>query len=118
MGPRLYDVARRYGVSTAGLVFDELTPDMSIVKRSHRIWPHAEAVKAAVVRQADQDPLARQFADTMVGALMDNFLDRPIAGGWIDHLSETRQALVDHIPASSLYHLFLAAAEIERGFGF
>jgi mannose-6-phosphate isomerase len=48
---------------------------------------------------------------------MDNFLDRPIAGGWIDHLNEARQPLVDYIPASSLYHLFLAAAEMARGFG-
>jgi mannose/cellobiose epimerase-like protein (N-acyl-D-glucosamine 2-epimerase family) len=113
----LYDVGRRYGVSATGLVFDELAPDKSVVKRSHRIWPHTEAVKAAVVRHVAGDPLARQFADTMVGALMDNFLDRPIVGAWIDHLNEARQPLVDYIPASSLYHLFLAAAEMVRGFG-
>ena len=40
-----------------------------------------------------------------------------VAGGWIDHLNETHQPLVDYSPASSLYHLFLAAAEMEDGFG-
>ena len=64
-------------------------------------------MQAAVVREADGDPLAQQFAGMMVGVLLKNFLGRPIAGGWIDHLSEMRQPLVDYIPASSLYHLFL-----------
>jgi len=53
----------------------------------------------------------------MAGTLMDNFLGRPIAGGWIDHLSAKGRTLVDYIPASSLYHLFLAAAETQRGLG-
>jgi len=74
-------------------------------------------LKAAVARQADGDPLAPLFAGKMAGTLMDNFLGRPIAGGWIDHLSAKGRPLVDYIPASSLYHLFLAAAETQRGFG-
>jgi hypothetical protein len=37
-------------------------------------------LKAAHVRQADGDPLAAQFAGTIVGALMNNFLDLPMAG--------------------------------------
>jgi len=112
----LFDVARRYGMSPDGLVFDELAVDRSVAKRSHRIWPHTEALKAAVVRCAVGDPLAAQFAGTMTRALSENFLDRPFAGGWVDHLSETRKPLVDYVPASSLYHLFLAVAEMEGGF--
>lgn len=120
LGPwiaQLYELGRRNGVSPGGLVFDELAVDRSVVKRSHRLWPHTEALKAAVVRRADGDPLAQQFAELMARALLENFLDRPVVGGWIDHLTELRQPLVDYIPASSLYHLFLAAAEAERGFG-
>jgi mannose-6-phosphate isomerase len=120
LGPwiaQLYELGRRYGLSPGGLVFDELGVDKGVVKRSHRIWPHTEAVKAAAVRHADGDPLARQFAGEMAGVLRDKFLGRPVAGGWIDHLNEMHQPLVDYIPASSLYHLFLAAAEMEGGFG-
>jgi mannose/cellobiose epimerase-like protein (N-acyl-D-glucosamine 2-epimerase family) len=114
---QLYEIGGRSGISANGLVFDQLALDRNVVKRSHRIWPHTEALKAAVVRQADGDPLAPLFANKMAGTLMDNFLGRPIAAGWIDHLSAKGRPLVDYIPASSLYHLFLAAAEMERGFG-
>ena len=114
---QLYEISGRSGISANGLVFDQLALDRNVVKRSHRIWPHTEALKAAVVRQADGDPLAPLFASRMAGTLMDNFLGRPIAGGWIDHLSAKGRPLVDYIPASSLYHLFLAAAEAQRGFG-
>ena len=51
----------------------------------------------------------------MAGALLDHFLDRPFAGGWVDHIDERRAPLVDYVPASSLYHLFFAAAESARG---
>jgi mannose-6-phosphate isomerase len=74
-------------------------------------------LKAAVVRRNDGDPTTPQFADMILRALTENFLGRPLAGGWIDHLNETRQPLVDYVPASSLYHLFLAAVEMMRGFG-
>lgn len=114
---QLYDIACRDGVSPAGLVFDELDLDRTAKKRSHRIWPHTEALKAAVVCRVDGDLLAAQFAGMMARALLDNFIDRPIIGGWVDHLDERGKPLVDYIPASSLYHLFLAGAELARGFG-
>jgi mannose/cellobiose epimerase-like protein (N-acyl-D-glucosamine 2-epimerase family) len=114
---RLYETGCGYGVSRGGLVFDELTVGGSAVKRSHRIWPHTEALKAAVVRHAAGDPLAEQFADMMVRALLENFIDKSVVGGWTDHINEAGRPLVDYMPASSLYHLVLAAAEMVRGFG-
>ncbi|HEX7977899.1 MAG TPA: hypothetical protein VF461_04815, partial [Gemmatimonadaceae bacterium] len=47
------------------------------------------------------------MADTM----LERFLDRPFAGGWIDHISADGAPLVDYVPASSLYHLMFAAAD-------
>ena len=52
----------------------------------------------------------------MTDALTENFLDRPFAGGWIDQIGADGAPLVDYAPASSLYHLFLAAAEMSRAF--
>ena len=100
---RLYEVGLR-GVSAEGLILDELGPDLRPTKGSTRLWPHTEAIKAAAVR----DPA---FADRMADALLRRFLDRPFAGGWTDHFSVDGEPLVDGVPASSLYHLFLAAAE-------
>jgi mannose-6-phosphate isomerase len=104
------------GIAANGLVFDEVATDMSVLKSSHRIWPHAEAAKAAVARHLVGEGDAPLFASTMIRALLDHFLDRPFEGGWIDHIDAEGRALVDYVPASSLYHLFLAAAELARGF--
>lgn len=114
-GRVLYNVARERGIAADGLVYDELGADRSVRKRSHRVWPHTEAIKAAAARHAGGDQAALPFAGAMARGLLDHFLDRPFAGGWADHIDETRAPLVDYVPASSLYHLFFAAAEAERG---
>ena len=112
---RLYAVARDHGVAKDGLVYDELGADMSVRKSSHRVWPHTEAIKAAAARHAAGDAAALPFARAAARGLLDHFLDRPFAGGWVDHVDEAHAPLVDYVPASSLYHLFFAAAEAAHG---
>ena len=107
----LHDVASRHGIAPDGMIHDELGLDMVVTKPSHRVWPHSEAIKAAVVRHDAGDTRALPLANAMAGALLDTFLDRPFAGGWIDHVALDGTPLVDYAPASTLYHLFLAAAE-------
>ena len=111
---RLYDMARAHGLSPQGLVYDEVAADTTVVKRSHRVWPHTEGIKAAVARAARGDRDAPAFAGMMARGLLDTFLDRPFDGGWIDHIDEARQPLVSYVPASSLYHLFFAGAEAAK----
>ncbi|MGA2638739.1 AGE family epimerase/isomerase [Methylocella sp.] len=113
---QLDGVARRNGIAKSGLIFDELSADMSVLRRSHRIWPHTEAAKAAVATRCGGESAAAQFAAAMLDALAEKFLDKPFAGGWIDHVSAEGVPLVDFAPASSLYHLFLAAAETSHAF--
>lgn len=108
--------ARRNGLAEDGMIFDEVNSDMSVLKRSHRIWPHTEAAKAAVARWEMGDDASPRFAAAMIDALRTTFLDKPFVGGWIDHISAEGGPLVDYAPASSLYHLFLAAAETSRAF--
>ena len=107
----LYDFAVAHGVAEGGLVHDELASDGSVRKRSHRVWPHTEAIKAAATRQADGDTRAGALGDGMVDVLLERFLDRPFVGGWLDHISADGAPLVDYVPASSLYHLVFAAAD-------
>jgi len=113
---RLDLAARTNGLADNGLIFDEVATDLRVLKASHRIWPHTEAAKAAVARHLLGDGDAPRFAAAMAGALMRRFLDRPFEGGWTDQLSALGEPLVDYAPASSLYHLFLAGAELARGF--
>ena len=110
----LYGSAVARGFAATGLIVDELAADGTVLKASHRVWPHTEAIKAAVVRAVAGDADAPALAQRMADALMDRFLDRPFAGGWTDHIGADGRALVDYVPASSLYHLFLASAEAAR----
>ena len=113
---KLYDNAMRYGLAPAGLIRDEIGRDLDVRKASHRLWPHTEAIKAAAARHGQGDPRARRTGEDMAGLLMTHFCGRPFAGGWTDQIDADMKPLVDYVPASSLYHLFLAAAEAERGF--
>ena len=109
---RLHATARDCGISDHGLIHDELNTDRVIIKSSHRVWPHTEAIKAAVAQERAGAPGSRELAEAMAGTLLENFVGHPFAGGWIDHLDDKRRPLVDYVPASTLYHLFVAATEL------
>lgn len=108
---RLHSAAARYGHVANGLIVDEVDAWGIVTKPSHRLWPHTEAIKAAAVRHRAGDPEAYGFAQRMSALLAEHFLDRPFAGGWTDQITQLGAAKVDYVPASSLYHLFLAATE-------
>jgi mannose-6-phosphate isomerase len=119
LGPEmdaLHAAAMRHGLTDEGLILDELSPRHEVLKASRRVWPHTEAIKAAATRHAGGEAGARNLADAMAAALLQHFLDRPFAGGWVDHLAADGAPLVDYVPASSLYHLALAASVAARGF--
>ena len=112
---RLYETARGHGEGSHGLLVDEVGADLAVRKASHRVWPHTEAIKAAAARHRAGDAEAALFAGRMARGLLDHFLGRPFAGGWTDHVDEAVAPLVGYVPASSLYHLFFAAAEAAPG---
>jgi len=112
----LHAAAMRHGLAADGMILDELSPQHGVLKTSRRVWPHTEAIKAAVSRHAAGDAAAWPFAEAMAAVLLHNFLDRPFAGGWVDHLAADGAPLVNYVPASSLYHLVLAASVAAKGF--
>jgi mannose-6-phosphate isomerase len=87
---------------------------------SRRCWATCEALKAAASRFASgrgPPDIAIAQAGRSLKALRSLFLAGPFAGGWIDRVDANGKPLLDHVPASTLYHLFLALAEVDRGFG-
>lgn len=113
---QLHQSASRRGIAPDGMLVNEISADMIVRDESHRIWPHCEAVKAAAAMAGRRDEGAASLAASMIGALAATFLDRPFAGGWIDRVGPDGRLQVDHVPASSLYHLFFAAVEAQRAF--
>jgi mannose-6-phosphate isomerase len=112
-GP-LNENARVHGVTKSGLIYDELDVEMRVLKSSHRVWPHTEAIKSSVSRFLAGDSEALNFAAQMVQSLTENFLGKPFDCGWIDHITSEKIPIVDFVPASSLYHIFLSAVELSR----
>lgn len=106
--------ADRHGYDAEGFVVDELIDDGRVHKPSRRSWPHTEAVKAEVAAAEAGDDEAPARAARTIDQLFSVFLGRPVPGGWIDHVDASGAPLVDGMPASTLYHVFLAAAEADR----
>ena len=107
-------IARASGHGPDGFIYDWVRIDRSPAAVSTRLWPHTEAIKAAAVewRSGDRRELSR--CEAMIDALMRRFLARPFDAGWIDHFDAAGRPLVDYVPASSLYHIVMAAGEVVR----
>lgn len=114
---KLKDFADRCGYDAEGLIVDELFDDGSVRKASRRCWPLTEALKAEVAAFELGDDKAASRAADIIDRLCDVFLARPVAGGWTDHIDENGKPLVDFMPASTLYHVFLAMTEANRLWG-
>jgi mannose/cellobiose epimerase-like protein (N-acyl-D-glucosamine 2-epimerase family) len=107
----------RHGFDSEGFIIDELLDDGRVHKASRRCWPHTEAVKAEVASFEAGDGDAANRAAHTIGRLLAVFLGRPVAGGWIDRIDARGAPIVDFMPASTLYHISLAAAEADRVWG-
>ncbi len=112
---RLFDFAETYGVARdTGLVKDGVLEDGNHFDPDHRLWCQTEALKAHLVMDAH----GREVNGTRVVQIISNILDRFLAtnprGLWVDHLTHSLTHKSAGAPASTLYHLFLAFAELRR----
>jgi mannose-6-phosphate isomerase len=95
-----------YGIDAAGLLPDEVIADGTVRTPSRRLWPMTEAIKAyAVEGQGDK-------AAALADRLATHFLSGVMPGGWMDRLDAQGRPAADLMPASSLYHLLGAVAEL------
>lgn len=115
----LYDWAWERGIDRGGrapfVAFEELDPGGHVLAGgSKRLWPQCEAVKAALaVYERFGDAAALERARLLLGGLFTTFarLDRP---DWREQVARDGTLIRPGMPASSLYHLYLAAAEAAR----
>ncbi len=107
---QLYRFAERYGIDPAtGGIIDAVDCAGAVIRDGRRLWPQTEAIKAHAARRAE----ARLAAQ--VDSLFAHHIDGMPDGAWREHLDAGGAALVADLPASSLYHLAMAAAELRRG---
>ncbi len=123
VGPadRLYWTALQSGLDGPpegiAAALDAVDRTGAVVEPGKRLWPQTEAIKAHLARhELIGDMEAGDRARLHLAMMFEHYLgaDDPT---WRDRLSRDGRVLSDHIPASTLYHLFLCIAEVLRVLG-
>ena len=112
----LYRSARRHGTDLrTGLVWDVVGRDGSAKQRSTRLWPQTEALKAHIaMHRRNPSADAAGLIPQVVRNLGGRFFRGCPAGAWVDQFDDSGVATADKIPTSSLYHVFMGFAELDR----
>jgi mannose-6-phosphate isomerase len=107
---RLGRFALAHGLDPAsGLLRGEVFEDGAMAVAGVRLWPHGEWLKAALRVPA----LAPSWSDAW--AALSRFLNTPTPGLWFEQWDPGAGGFLDTpVPASSLYHIATAVAELER----
>ena len=109
----LYAHATDHGFDEDGLIVDELLADGSCRLPSRRVWPITEAIKANIAEARLGRPGAEdRWRRSPNGSSRVCCSRRPEAG-WIDRLDKDGKRAVDHMPASTFYHIVCALHELE-----
>jgi mannose/cellobiose epimerase-like protein (N-acyl-D-glucosamine 2-epimerase family) len=111
----LFDFAEMFGVDReTGLVYDAVLDDGTPHERDHRSWCQTEALKAHLSMSAHGRTVDETRVAQITGGLLDRYLDTSPRGIWIDHITADLKPKSAHVPATSLYHFFLAFSELKR----
>jgi N-acylglucosamine 2-epimerase/mannose-6-phosphate isomerase len=111
----LVDFGERFGVDRAtGVTFNQVSDTGTPIDRASRTWPNTERIKAQVaLHDLFGEDSSGRIAQS-VRLLLDRYLATSRAGLWVDLFDEGRQPMSATVPASTLYHVFLAFAEVLR----
>ena len=110
---KLADTAMTYGVNSRTLVVcDAITENGAQLEESTRIWPQTEFLRILAQRAHTGDARASGFIERQGAIFFEHYAPSRLRGGWIDRLDVHGVALTDHMPASSLYHIYGGAMEL------
>lgn len=109
----LFDKAIEIGVSPeSGLLFDEVKADGRVIKATKRCWPMIEYIKAGIAQARAGRPEGAEHAAAAIDRLFHYYIcNEKIPGLYIDRRGANDEIIDAVTPASTLYHLIVAAAE-------
>jgi mannose/cellobiose epimerase-like protein (N-acyl-D-glucosamine 2-epimerase family) len=107
--------AEKHGIDPESCAtFNSVRDDGAPVDKGSRAWPNTERIKAAIALYeldgADPAPVIR----TSGSLLLERYLANTPHGTWVDAFDSSGKPVVNTVPASTLYHVFLAFAEVLR----
>ncbi len=107
--------AERHGVDPGTrAVYNRLRDDGAVIDAGSRTWPNTERLKAAVALYELDGVDPTPVFEASCGLLLQRYLATTIPGLWIDAFDANGRQDAPVAPASTLYHLFLAFAEVLR----
>ncbi|NIB42162.1 mannose-6-phosphate isomerase [Pseudomaricurvus alkylphenolicus] len=108
----LYERALELGTDpNSGLLWDQVSPEGQVITASKRCWPMTELIKANIALAGEGHSRYESRAAEAIELLLHHYLKVPTPGSYIDRL-DAQNKVIDHsAPASTLYHLALAAGE-------
>ncbi len=115
MAEAVANFAECYGVDPmSGAVYDAVDVSGAVTRMSSRIWTNTERLKAALAlfELTGKDP--RPVLASTLGLIFDRYFAGQIPGLWVDQFDGDGAPLTTKAPASCVYHIFLAFAELLR----
>jgi mannose/cellobiose epimerase-like protein (N-acyl-D-glucosamine 2-epimerase family) len=115
LAARSAEFAERHGVDPqTRAVYDALNEDGSVLRHSSRLWPNTERIKAALgLFELDgRDP--RGAVASSAGLMFGRYFADIRPGLWTDQFDGDGKPLTQAVPASCVYHIFLAFSEMLR----
>lgn len=111
----LFERAESHGIDrTRQVAINALTSTATVLDANARLWPQTERLKAALIA-AEFTNNQRYWAIALESAqTLARYLEVPRAGLWRDTLTAAGEFLEEPAPASSLYHIAAAIAQLDR----
>jgi len=114
---RLIEVSERSGVDGRGVTMFSLDAELSPLDRGARLWSQTERIRACARAAALTGEAALWDAAAQACGALEAFLDVPTPGLWRDRMEADGGFREESAPASSLYHIVGAIAELDRRAG-
>ncbi len=103
-----------FGQKGKGFLLDAYTVTGDVLSKSRRLWGQTEWLKSMVVRYGNgNEQMGKQMAN-LLERIRTNYLTTEVPGLWIDQFDSDGCVLSENVPASIVYHLVSAAAEVTR----
>jgi mannose/cellobiose epimerase-like protein (N-acyl-D-glucosamine 2-epimerase family) len=112
---QLIRLAETHGVDrTRHVAINALAPDGSVRDANARLWPQTERLKAnTLAAELTGEPAYLSAACESANALA-RYLDVPLRGLWRDTMTAAGEFIEEPAPASSMYHIVSAIAQLDR----
>ncbi len=94
--------------------FNQIRDDGAPIDKGSRTWPNTERIKAALALWELDGVDPSNVVRSSASLLLERYLAHTPHGTWVDAFDAEGRPVVDTVPASTLYHVFLAFAEVLR----